>query len=144
MSSTDQDIEDISDSGSSKLATPEHLPKDAPNETQIEKRETPKESTEQELIRIFKPVLFDLEQTVQGVASSQVLLRQELDQVLAALKELRDKTEDDSMAVILEEKSKKLISLKRRLTLIHTIIQTCNERARKLISNHKIQQKRDQ
>jgi hypothetical protein len=82
-----------------------------------------------------------LEEAVQGVASSQVLLRQELDQVLAALKELREKCDDDSMTVLLEEKSKKLISLKRRLTLIHTIVQTSNERARKLITNHKIQAK---
>lgn len=136
MSSTDQDIDEISDSGSSRLTSPQHLPKDLPPPAT-----TAKESAEEELIRIFKPVLFDLEEAVQGVASSQVLLRQELDQVLAALKELRDKTEDDSMTVVLEEKNKKLISLKRRLTLIHTIVQTCNERSRKLISSHKIQPK---
>jgi len=131
MSSTDQDVEEISDSaGSSKLGTPVHLPRD--NGGQEGK------TTEEELVRLFKPVLIDLEEAVQGVASSQVMLRQELDQVLLAMKELKERTDDDSMTQLLEDKSKKLLALKRRLTLVHTIVQTCNERTKKLISSHKI------
>lgn len=86
---------------------------------------------------LFGPVLQNLEQSVQGAASSQVLLRRELDQVLVSVKELKELTDDDVMATVLEEKSKKLLSLKRRLTLVHTILQTCNERTKKLCASHK-------
>ena len=87
---------------------------------------------------LFQPVLLNLDESVQGAASSQVLLRQELDQALSSLKELKELTDDDVMATVLEEKSKKLLNLKRRLTLVHTILQTCNERTKKLCSMNKI------
>lgn len=121
MSSTDLDADDLSDSSEQKS------PKKQPG-------------VETELTSLFKQVLCDLDNAVQGVASSQVMLRQELDQSLEALKTLKERTDDESMLQTLEEKSKKLVSLKRRLTLVHTIIQTCNERSKKLISNYKIPQ----
>lgn len=96
----------------------------------------PKDETNR-LTALFGPVLQNLNQSVQDAASSQVLLRQELDQVLVAVKELKELSDDDVMATVLEEKSKKLLSLKRRLTLVHTILQTCNERTKKLCVSHK-------
>ena len=87
---------------------------------------------------LFRPVLLNLDQSVQAAASSQVLLRQELDQALAGVKQLKELTDDDVMATVLEEKSKKLNMLKRRLTLVHTILQTCNERTKKLCSSAQV------
>lgn len=90
------------------------------------------------LLHLFKPMLIKLEESVQGVAVSQNKLRCELDALMAKLKEVKEASSNDQMAVILEEKSKRLIALKRRLTLVHTLLQNSNERCRRLIVQHKI------
>ncbi|KAI1295601.1 SNARE-associated protein Snapin [Halotydeus destructor] len=91
------------------------------------------------LMNIFRPVLYSLEENVARVANSQVELRSELDALLVALRQVKVKLEEDSLTATLEEKSKKLVALKRRLTLVHTILQNSNERCRKLMMNHKLQ-----
>lgn len=91
-----------------------------------------------QLITLFKPVLYGLEEQVHRVAASQVALRTELDGLLNSLREIKNRVEQDSLVTMLEAKSKKLIALKRRLTLIHTILQNSNERCRKLMINNKI------
>lgn len=90
------------------------------------------------LISLFQPVLHGLEEQVHRVASSQVELRSELDTLLISLREIKNKVESDTVVAVLEEKSKKLVGLKRRLTLIHTILQNANERCRKLTVNYKL------
>lgn len=88
------------------------------------------------LIRLFEPLLQNLEQSAQNAAASQLQLRQELDQSLESLKQLKALTDNDVMATVLEEKSKKLLNLRRRLTLVHTILQTCNERTKKMCAKN--------
>lgn len=91
-----------------------------------------------QLITLFQPVLYGLEEQVHRVAAAQVELRTELDALLNSLREIKVKIEQDSLATLLEEKSKKLIAFKRRLTLVHTILQNSNERTRKMMINYKI------
>ena len=43
---------------------------------------------------------------------------------------------DDDLAIDIEEKSRRLLGLKRRLTLIHSILQTVNSRVKKLLLAH--------
>lgn len=88
------------------------------------------------LIRLFEPLLQNLEQSTQNAAASQLQLRQELDQSLESLKQLKALTDNDVMVTVMEEKSKKLLNLRRRLTLVHTILQTCNERTKKMCAKN--------
>ena len=97
--------------------------------------ELPRSPASDRMMRLFEPVLQSLDQSVQGAAASQVHLRQELDHALLSVKQLKELTDDDVMTTVLEEKSKKLLNLKRRLTLVHTILQTCNERTKKMCSS---------
>lgn len=94
--------------------------------------------TTENLVSIFHPVLINLEKSVQNVALSQVELRGQLDALLFELTTIRSRVEDSKMSQVLEEKSKKLIALKRRLTLVHTILQNSNERCKKLMSSNNV------
>lgn len=96
------------------------------------------EADRNQLITLFKPVLYGLEEQVHRVAASQVELRTELDALLHSLREVKNRVEQDSLVIIIEAKAKKLVALKRRLTLVHTILQNSNERCRKIMVNHKI------
>src|SRR5271170_3603529 len=69
-----------------------------------------------QLISLFQPVLYGLEEQVHRVASSQVELRAQLDSLLGSLREIKNRVEQDSLVAILDDKSKRLIALKRRLT----------------------------
>jgi len=91
-----------------------------------------------QLITLFQPVLYGLEEQVHRVASSQVEFRTQLDSLLGALLDIKNRVDQDSLVTILDDKSKKLVALKRRLTLIHTILQNSNERCRKLMINYKV------
>jgi hypothetical protein len=82
--------------------------------------------------------LYGLEEQVHRVATSQVELRTELDGLLNALREIKNRVEQDTLVTVLEAKAKKLVALKRRLTLVHTILQNSNERCRKLMISNKI------
>lgn len=99
---------------------------------------TAKESLEGDLVGLMLPLLTSLEEHVNSVTRSQLLLKNELDGLLLKLGTIKDNHENDSFIHLLEEKSKKLLSLKRRLTLIHTILQNSNERTKKIISTHKL------
>ena len=95
-------------------------------------------SPQDHLLQLFKPMLLKLEESVEQVSISQNKLRCELDGLMTKLREVKEASSNDQMAVILEEKSKRLIALKRRLTLVHTLLQNSNERCRRLIVQHKI------
>ena len=90
------------------------------------------------LMQLFTPMLIQLESSVEEVAASQNRLNNELNTLMSRLKEVKEASSNDQMAIILEEKSKRLIALKRRLTLVHTLIQNSNERCRRLIVQNKI------
>ena len=101
-------------------------------------QKTAADPTTEKMVAVFHPVLVNLEKSVQNVALSQVELRAQLDSLLIELTTIRARVEDGKMGQILEEKSKKLLALKRRLTLVHTILQNSNERCRKLMSSNSI------
>jgi len=113
-------------------------------ETGSEQSDTPQSSgagaatDTNQLITLFKPVLYGLEEQVHRVATSQVELRTELDGLLNALRDIKNRVEQDTLVTVLEAKAKKLVALKRRLTLVHTILQNSNERCRKLMISNKI------
>ena len=93
------------------------------------------------IISIFEPVLVNLEEQVNRVEKSQLALRGQLDSLLETLRLLKENSEGDQFLIVLEDKSKKLIALKRKLTLVHTLLQNSNERCRKLITAHPIVEK---
>lgn len=87
---------------------------------------------------IFEPILVDLEGQICSVECGQIHLKKELEALLDSLGQLKSVCREDNLIAVLEEKSKKLISLKRKLTLVHTLLQNSNERCIKLLSNHPI------
>lgn len=87
---------------------------------------------------IFEPVLVTLDDQVRRVEESQVNLREELGVLLTSLQDLKATCEEDHFIAVLEEKSKKLEKLRRKLTLAHTLLQNSNERCRKLLLAHPI------
>jgi peptidoglycan hydrolase CwlO-like protein len=83
---------------------------------------------QQALFDLYRPLLQRLESSCEQVQQSQIDLRNQLDAFLAALREVKFKGEDDQLTHAMEEQSKKLLTLKRKLTLIHTIVQNAEER----------------
>jgi hypothetical protein len=92
-------------------------------------------NTSEELLSIFEPIIKELSESILNVNSTQIALNRQLDSLLI---ELNDIKSNPDLTLVLENKTKKLISLKRRLTLIQNIIQNANDRNRKLIINHNI------
>lgn len=95
-------------------------------------------ASQDHLMQLFTPMLIQLESSVAEVAASQGRLNDELNTLMSRLKQVKEASSNDRMAIILEEKSKRLIALKRRLTLVHTLIQNSNERCRRLIVQNRI------
>jgi hypothetical protein len=92
-------------------------------------------NTSEELLSIFEPIIKELSESILNVNSTQIALNRQLDSLLI---ELNDIKSNPDLTLVLENKTKKLISLKRRLTLIQNIIQNANDRNRKLIINYNI------
>jgi hypothetical protein len=92
-------------------------------------------NTSEELLSIFEPIIKELSESILSVNSTQIALNRQLDSLLI---ELNDIKSNPDLTLVLENKTKKLISLKRRLTLIQNIIQNANDRNRKLIINYNI------
>ncbi|KPM05536.1 hypothetical protein QR98_0040010 [Sarcoptes scabiei] len=104
------------------------------------------------LFQITKTFVGDLDQRVTSVMSSQRILQQSLDELISLLNQMsvpftkkmnmrqNIHSEDDlvvyhnaiftsncnEISIDLEEKSRHLLALKRRLTLVHSILQTVN------------------
>ena len=97
-----------------------------------------RDPTEDHLLSVFEPCIQSLDQSVQSCLLSQTQLRDQLESLLSALNAI--KTSPDLSAVI-EEKIKRLVTLKRRLTLIQTIVQNANDRTRKLIVSHRVNER---
>lgn len=91
----------------------------------------------QMLFELYRPVLEKLEVSCEHVQKSQSDLREQLDKFLAALRVIKFKSEDDQITNAMEEQSKKLLALKRKLTLVHTIVQSADERAKRLLNTYK-------
>jgi len=88
------------------------------------------------IISVIKPVVGQINVEVERVSSSQVALEAQLDLLLDTLKAIQI---NNQLIDLADEKHKKLLSLKRRLTLINTILQNCNDRCKKLITYANIQ-----
>ena len=91
--------------------------------------------TEHQLINILEPFVYKLDQTIDSCLRSQTQLNSELDSLLKTLNAIKS---NPDLSAVIEDKTKKLLTLKRRLTLIHTIVQNANDRTRKLINNYKV------
>lgn len=111
------------------------------------------------LFQITKTFVGDLDQRVTSVMSSQRILQQSLDELISLLNQMsvpftkkmnmrqNIHSEDDlvvyhnaiftsncnEISIDLEEKSRHLLALKRRLTLVHSILQTVNSRIKKIL-----------
>lgn len=91
----------------------------------------------EQLLALFEPIIYELENQIQSVSASQELLNTQLDSLLISVNNIKS---NPDLSLVLEDKTKKILSLKRRLTLIHTIIQNANDRCRKLGLNYKLKQ----
>lgn len=114
------------------------------------------------LLKTLEPFVHQLDEHVIAVRTSQELLNQELNHLLQVLHQIklqesipggaditaassgssassstaaRHRTSGD-ISADLEEKSRRLLGLKRRLTLVHSILQTVNSRTKKLLLAH--------
>lgn len=113
------------------------------------------------LLKTLEPFVHQLDEHVTSVRTSQELLNQELNHLLQVLHQIklqesipggaditasssssassstaaRHRTSGD-ISADLEEKSRRLLGLKRRLTLVHSILQTVNSRTKKLLLAH--------
>lgn len=105
------------------------------------------------LFKTLEPFVHKLDEHVIAVRTSQELLNQELNHLLQVLHQIklqesipgvsadfsaaaaRHRTSGD-ISADLEEKSRRLLGLKRRLTLVHSILQTVNSRTKKLLLAH--------
>lgn len=97
---------------------------------------SPSKEREEQLLSLFEPMIYELETQVTSVSSAQAELNHQLDNILITVNKIKS-TPD--LTLVLEDKSKRLLALKRRLTLVHTIVQNVNERCRKLILAHQNQ-----
>lgn len=113
------------------------------------------------LFSILEPFVHQLDEHVVAVANSQELLNQQLEAMLAALSALRAHDLPISMSTLsinsscsfnsstipagrisnditidIEDKSRRLLGLKRRLTLVHSILSTVNSRVKKMLLAH--------
>lgn len=108
------------------------------------------------LFKTLEPFVHKLDEHVISVRTSQELLNQQLNALLVVLHQIklqesipnsgltpsvggaaaaRLRTSAD-ISADLEEKSRRLLGLKRRLTLVHSILQTVNSRSKKLLLAH--------
>lgn len=104
------------------------------------------------LFKTLEPFVHKLDEHVIAVRTSQELLNQEIIHLLQVLHQIklqesipgvsadlstaaRHRTSGD-ISADLEEKSRRLLGLKRRLTLVHSILQTVNSRTKKLLLAH--------
>ena len=93
------------------------------------------EPTEHQLLSLFEPFIYKLDQTIDSCLRSQTQLNSELDSLLVTLNAIKA---NPDLSAVIEDKTKRLLALKRRLTLIHTIVQNSNDRTRKLINNYRV------
>lgn len=116
--------------------------------------------TEDKINNFFKtlePFVHQVDEHVIAVRTSQQLLNQQLNQLLHVINQIKDEQQQQqqlmggdpniiyakSQALIggdiwanLEDQSRRLLGLKRRLTLVHSILQTVNSRTKKLLLAH--------
>ena len=93
------------------------------------------DSTEDHLLSVFEPFVQSLDQSIDSCLSHQTQLSAQLDSLVSALNAIKSSPD---LSAVIEDKTKRLVALKRRLTLIHTIVQNANDRTRKLIASHKV------
>ena len=103
-----------------------------------------------ELQNTLRPFILKLDESLASTRISQQNLNQELDHLMGVLEMIRqaekfDTLEDEvraryrltgDIAADIELKSRQLLGLKRRLTLVHSILQTVNSRVKKLLLSH--------
>lgn len=93
-------------------------------------------NTKESIYELYKPVIYELEQYCGNLKNSQMLLNRQLEDFFQLLRDLKFKLENDKLAEQLDENAKKVIVIKRKLTLIHTIIQNSDDRCKRLITKY--------
>ena len=93
-------------------------------------------NTKETIYELYKPVIYEIEQYCGNLKSSQMILNRQLEDFFQSLRDLKFKLENDKLSEQLDENAKKVIAIKRKLTLIHTIIQNSDDRCKRLIAKY--------
>lgn len=93
-------------------------------------------NTKENIYNLYKPVIYEIEQYCGNLKNSQTILNKQLEDFFQLLRDLKFKLENDKLAEQLDENAKKIITIKRKLTLIHTIIQNSDDRCKRLIAKY--------
>lgn len=93
-------------------------------------------NTKETIYELYRPVIYEIEQFCGNLKNSQMILNRQLEDFFQLLRDLKFKLENDKLSEQLDENAKKVISIKRKLTLIHTIIQNSDDRCKRLITKY--------
>lgn len=93
-------------------------------------------NTKEAIYELYKPVIYEIEQYCGNLRTSQMVLNKQLEEFFQLLRDLKLKLENDKLSEQLDENAKKVIAIKRKLTLIHTIIQNSDDRCKRLIAKY--------
>lgn len=93
-------------------------------------------NTKETIYELYKPVIYEIEQYCGNLKNSQTILNRQLEEFFQSLRDLKFKLENDKLSEQLDENAKKVIAIKRKLTLIHTIIQNSDDRCKRLIAKY--------
>lgn len=107
--------------------------------------------------KTLEPFVHQVDEHVIAVRTSQQLLNQQLNLLLHTINQIKDDQQSFGVDTVnsnviyakspamatgadmwanLEDQSRRLLGLKRRLTLVHSILQTVNSRTKKLLLAH--------
>lgn len=93
-------------------------------------------NTKETIYELYKPVVYEIEQYCGNLKNSQMILNRQLEDFFQSLRDLKFKLENDKLSEQLDENAKKVLAIKRKLTLIHTIIQNSDDRCKRLIAKY--------
>lgn len=93
-------------------------------------------NTKESIYELYRPVIYEIEQNCGNLKNSQMALNRQLEDFFQLLRELKSKLENDKLSQQLDENAKKVIAIRRKLTLIHTIIQNSDDRCKRLIAKY--------
>ena len=93
-------------------------------------------NTKETIYELYKPVVYEIEQYCGNLKNSQMILNRQLEDFFQSLRDLKFKLENDKLSEQLDENAKKVLAIKRKLTLIHTIIQNSDDRCKRLLAKY--------
>lgn len=135
VEATDSEVQQIKENEAIKEESSANVSHEANNSSnQLDKNLVL--NTKETIYELYKPVIYEIEQYCGNLKNSQTILNRQLEEFFQSLRDLKFKLENDKLSEQLDENAKKVIAIKRKLTLIHTIIQNSDDRCKRLIAKY--------